>query len=142
MHFRITRQYSMFVVDLSSTKKYVLTAAHCHNEEIPEKVIKEVVVGEHVVGQDRDCVYDRTTGKCEDIGLPPAQKRGVERVIIHENWNVSNYRGGSDIALVRVDKPIVMFFDDLFASQVVPICLPWNEEDPTVESIQRVDPNQ
>ena len=23
-------------------KKYVLTAAHCHNEEIPEKVIKYV----------------------------------------------------------------------------------------------------
>ena len=34
----------------------------------------------------------------------------MERVIIHENWNVSNYKGGSDIALVRVDKPIVMFF--------------------------------
>ena len=74
------------------------------------KFRREVVVGEHVVGQDRDCVYDRTTGKCEDIGLPPAQKRGVERVIIHENWNVSNYKGGSDIALVRVNKPIVMFF--------------------------------
>ena len=24
----------------------------------------------------------------------------------------------------------------------MPICLPWNEEDPTVESIQRVNPNQ
>ena len=26
-------------------KKYVLTAAHCHNEEIPEKVIKYVTDG-------------------------------------------------------------------------------------------------
>ena len=24
----------------------------------------------------------------------------------------------------------------------MPICLPWNEEDPTVESIQKVNPNQ
>ena len=34
----------------------------------------------------------------------------MEKVVIHENWNASNYKGGSDIALVRVDKPIVMFF--------------------------------
>ena len=71
---------------------------------------RQVVVGEHVVAQEVDCVRNRRTGRCEDVGLPPIQKLGVNKVTLHENWNPDNFRGGSDIALVRVATPIVLFY--------------------------------
>jgi len=123
-------------------KKYILTAAHCHVVGNPQKEIREIVVGEHVVGQEKDCIRDRIGGKCLDVGLPPIQKFGVAKVILHENWNPSDFRQGFDIALVRIVKSIVLFYDDYMLSQVIPICLPWNDGDPTVENLRQKNPNQ
>ena len=71
---------------------------------------REIVVGEHVVGQEKDCIRNRHSGKCLDVGLPPIQKHEVAKVILHENWKPSNFREGFDIALVRIVKSIVLFY--------------------------------
>ena len=52
------------------------------------------------------------------MGLPGIQKRGVEKVTHHEEWNNKDFRGGYDIALVRVDKPIVLFY---VSSHIIPV---------------------
>ena len=36
-------------------RRYVVTAAHCHHRSDPQKQIKQVVLGEHKLGQDPDC---------------------------------------------------------------------------------------
>ena len=69
---------------------------------------REVVVGEYVVGEDPDC----ERGSCS----PPIQKFGVEKVILHEEYD-SSRRGfykGHDIALVRLDGIITLFAVSLF----------------------------
>ena len=64
---------------------------------------REVVIGEHVVGVNPDCEGKRCS--------PPIQKFGVEKVVVHENWD-SGEKGfvkGNDIALVRLDGTIILF---------------------------------
>ena len=57
-------------------RRYVLTAAHCHNEEIGVGgEIVEVSLGEFDVGRDPDCKECRTV-----------QKVGVEKVVVHEEY--------------------------------------------------------
>ena len=65
--------------------------------------IREVIVGEYVVGEDPDC----EGGSCS----PPIQKFGVEKVIAHDDWDSSRkgFRKGNDIALVRLDGLITLF---------------------------------
>merc|ERR1712226_1512868 len=111
-------------------KKYVLTAAHCHNEKKYVERIREVVVGEYVVGEDPDC----ERGRCS----PPIQKFGVEKVINHENWDASRkgFLKGNDIALVRLDGYITLFLDDTLGSAVVPVCLPWSSNNPRMGNIE------
>ena len=113
-------------------KKYVLTAAHCHNKKrrdskirycynslkrLPSKLkckvfsytmtifgifYREVVVGEYTIGEDPDCET-----------CPPVQKFGVDKVILHENWDPNiakkGFKKGFDIALVRLDGSITLF---------------------------------
>ena len=66
-------------------------------------MIREVIVGEYVVGEDPDC----ERGSCS----PPIQKFGVEKVVAHEEWDTSRrgFRKGNDIALVRLDGLITLF---------------------------------
>jgi len=111
-------------------KKYVLTAAHCHNDEKYVERIKEVIVGEYVVGEDPDCEH----GSCS----PPIQTFGVERVISHEKWDngKNGFLKGNDIALVRLDGSIKLFTDDNLGSAVVPVCLPWKTNEPKLSNIE------
>lgn len=62
------------------------------------------MVGEYVVGVDPDC---DERGSCS----PPIQKFGVEKVIVHDEWDSSRrgFRKGNDIALVRLDGLITLF---------------------------------
>ena len=63
---------------------------------------REVVVGEYTIGEDPDCET-----------CPPVQKFGVEKVILHENWDPNTakkgFKKGFDIALVRLDGSIKLF---------------------------------
>ena len=49
---------------------------------------------------------------CEDDSCsPPVQRFGIEKVIIHEEWDSrrGGFRKGNDIALVRLDGVIELF---------------------------------
>ena len=49
---------------------------------------------------------------CEDDSCsPPVQRFGIEKVIIHEEWDSGRrgFRKGNDIALVRLDGVIELF---------------------------------
>ena len=63
---------------------------------------REVVVGEYTIGEDPDCET-----------CPPVQKFGVDKVILHENWDPNiakkGFKKGFDIALVRLDGSIKLF---------------------------------
>ena len=64
-------------MDYDITKSKVLRENFYY--QIMNLLDREVVVGEHVVGVNPDC-----EGKsCS----PPIQKFGVEKVVVHENWD-------------------------------------------------------
>jgi hypothetical protein len=42
--------------------------------------------------------------------LPPPQLFDVKKVIVHENWKPRRFEDGNDIALVRLAKPVVLFY--------------------------------
>ena len=58
---------------------------------------------------------------------------GIEKIIVHENYSKTLYRGAgpNDIALIRVRDPIPLYDNrNKRLSNVKPICLPWNSNDP------------
>jgi len=56
-------------------------------------------------------------------------KRSVNKVIVHENYG-DLFILNNDIALIRVNEPIQLFSEDPGKSSVIPVCLPWKEDDP------------
>ena len=81
-----------------------------------------VVVGEHDLTKDPD-------------QLRRAKKKtiGIEKIIVHEDYSKTLYRGAgpNDIALIRVKNPIPLYQNrNIALSNVIPICLPWNINDP------------
>ena len=83
----------------------------------------EIVLGETIIGEDPDCWGSRSPRKC----LTGIIKRYISKIIVHEDYgqDVQN-----DIALIRVDRPIPLFSEDSSLSSIIPICLPWLENDP------------
>ena len=71
-------------------------------------VHREVVLGEHKVGDDPDCWKNNNL---EEYCQPPVQRFGVEEVVSHPNWNAAGngYRKGYDIALVRLDRKATLY---------------------------------
>ena len=61
-------------------RKYVLTAAHCHNLDNPYDQIIEVVVGEHDVAVDPDCLN----------GCAQAQRFKPQEIILHPEYTISS----------------------------------------------------
>ena len=57
-------------------RRYVLTAAHCHDTAKETTTIVEVVLGEHDVSKDPDCPK----------GCKPVQRFAPEQVILHPNY--------------------------------------------------------
>ena len=58
---------------------------------------------------------------------------GIDKIIVHEDYSKTLYRGAgpNDIALIRVKNPIPLFQSRNKAlSNVIPVCLPWNINDP------------
>ena len=80
----------------------------------------EIVLGEHTVNQDPDC-----DARFEDRCNPPVIRRGVEKIISHENFDKNDKNYANDIALVRLDKSVPLYLEDPEISGAKPICLPW-----------------
>lgn len=103
-------------------KYWVLTAAHC----VRERPIAEVVLGEYNTITDPDTILgqnDIVTGY-----WPKVQRRKPVKVIRHPF--VKDYKEtlGYDIALVKLDAPVITLLDDS-SYPVVPVCIPWLPDD-------------
>ena len=84
---------------------------------------REIVLGEHVVGQNPDC----NRYGC----LAKTFTRSVQKYKLHENYNSSIIGGPYDLALIRLNQSVPMFNDqNPQESGVKPVCLPWFANDP------------
>ncbi|CAG9769235.1 unnamed protein product [Ceutorhynchus assimilis] len=97
-------------------KRYVITAAHCVNEDILGKnglqSLNRLVLGEYDTRNETDCIYTKFGSDCAD----PPEYFNFERIIVHESF--SSNGTANDIALIRVDRDIQ------FTNYIKPICLP------------------
>ncbi|XP_034476256.1 serine protease grass-like [Drosophila innubila] len=93
-------------------KRYVLTAAHCFNNQ----ELLYVRLGEHNITSDTDC---RLNSQKLHVCAPPVQNLAIERVFLHEQY--SQQTGHNDIALVKLK------YDVENTVSIKPICLPVNE---------------
>ena len=84
----------------------------------------EIVLGEHTVNQEPDC-----DARFEDRCNPPVIRRGVKKIISHENFDKNDKNYANDIALVRLDKSVPLYLEDPEISGAKPICLPWINSD-------------
>ena len=107
-------------------RRYVVTAAHCHQKGQADAEIAEVVIGDHDLSTNPDCIKDYYgTLQCTN---KPVQRFPVSSrdVIIHENWAPSRVvNGANDITLVRLSTFAYTIFEIASGVHVAPICLPW-----------------
>jgi secreted trypsin-like serine protease len=101
-------------------KWYVLTAAHCVDN------ITEVVLGELNVKTDPDCKKnDRTKCAPRKITRKITSK---DQIILHENYISGIDILKNDIALIKLNEPVTLYDEDATNSYVMPICLPWSDD--------------
>ncbi len=86
---------------------------------------REIVVGEHNLLQDPDCVTFRGRKDC----APKVQRLTPEKVIIHEDYDSPRFELGNDIALIRLSTPVTLYEEDQDKSQIFPVCLPWSSNE-------------
>ena len=108
-------------------RRYVITAAHCFDKGSKPKSFAEVVLGDHNLATNPDCV--KLNGK---LNCPnkPVQRFYMtdEDAKIHEGWDRGKLKeNGNDIALVRLPKPAYTMFEIGSGVHVAPVCLPWGE---------------
>ena len=84
------------------------------------------MLGETIVGEDPDCWGSGSPSKC----LTGIIKRYISKIIVHEDYIGVENHFQNDIALIRVDRPIPLFSEDSSLSSIIPVCLPWLENDP------------
>ena len=89
----------------------------------------QVVLGEHTVGTDPDCARKKGPGGGGNC-FPNVITRNVEKIIIHEDYKTEDGSPVNDIALIRLDEPVLLYSEDPTLSEASPICLPWDSEDP------------
>ena len=87
-----------------------------------------IALGEHDLGTKSDNIINGKVGPSANVIF-----RKIKKFIIHEKYD-KNFQGGAspyDIALIRVNESIPFFdVNDKTKSNVLPICLPWNRNDP------------
>ena len=108
-------------------RRYVVTAAHCHDKTNPEKQIAEVVLGDHDLSSNPDCVKIKNVLQCTN---KPVQRFYVTEkdITVHQGWDAGNVvTNANDIALVRLEKPAFTAMEIASGVHVVPICLPWGK---------------
>ena len=99
-------------------RRYVITAAHCHDRSNPRRQIAEVVLGDYDLSQDPDCA----SAACKPVQRFAISPRDVT---MHERYDLSKVTtNGDDIALIRLPKLAITVNED--NNQIVlPICLGW-----------------
>ncbi len=70
-------------------------------------IFSNVLIGEHVVGTNPDCVEGSSC-------LPSVQDIEVASVTVHEKWDKVRFAAGNDIALVRLARPVLLSYVSLF----------------------------
>ena len=107
-------------------RRYVVTAAHCHDPTASDTRIAEVVLGDYDLGKNPDCVETKELGlQCNN---KPVQKFTVQEsdITVHEGWDKNDVvKTANDIALVRLEKPAFTALEVASGVHVMPICLPW-----------------
>ena len=107
-------------------RRYVITAAHCHDKSNKDSTIAEVVLGDHDLSRNPDCTTDRQLGlQCFN---KPVQRFAVieSDITVHEGWDKNNVMtNANDIALVRLEKPAFTAAEIASGVHVMPVCLPW-----------------
>ena len=87
---------------------------------------REVVLGEHDVRKDPDC---------ENCPRKITRKIGKNNCLVHEGFinspEVTGETYRNDIALIRLDEPVLLHSDDPKSSGLIPVCLPWSEDQPS-----------
>ena len=108
------------------SRRYVLTAAHCHSEAEKNLQISQVVLGDHDLSTNPDCIEDdEGNRKCTN---KPVQRFDVvlSDITVHEGWDPAKVKeGANDIALIRLPRPAYTALEIASGVHVVPICLPW-----------------
>ncbi|XP_039449069.1 CLIP domain-containing serine protease B4-like [Culex pipiens pallens] len=91
--------------------RYVVTAAHCINPI--NWTLTAVRLGEHNItnGEEQDCDEYNT---CANVPV----EVGIEKVILHEEYDANKKREYNDIALIRLNRDVG------FSTYINPICLP------------------
>uniref|UniRef100_A0A1Y1NL68 CLIP domain-containing serine protease n=1 Tax=Photinus pyralis TaxID=7054 RepID=A0A1Y1NL68_PHOPY len=99
------------------SKRYVLTAAHCVNEDNipPGSKPASVRLGEYDLATDIDCDYDYV---CSDdpVDVPIAE------ILMHERYNSHDGNRYHDIALLKLARDVD------FTDFIKPICLPYTTD--------------
>lgn len=93
------------------SKRYVLTGGTCVSAKKPTFVR----LGEHTIGQERDCNANDHTD-C----APPVQDRDIDYIVRHQGYDSRSKQ--NDIALIRLKEEVT------FADHIKPICLPVTAE--------------
>ena len=90
---------------------------HAHNYSCSTS--REVVLGKYDVDDDQEGI---------------TRKISEKNIIIHEQYKVEQrgLQSGfqvNDIALIHLNEPVELFSESPTTSNVIPICLPWSEND-------------
>lgn len=88
-------------------------------------IFREVVLGEYIVGRDPDCPFINGKRTCAASKIT----RKIAKTIIHEDYQTAP-PFPNDIALIRFDKAVPLHQESPTTSYVIPICLPWNNDNP------------
>lgn len=91
--------------------RYVVTAAHCIKAIPRGWEVTGVRLGEWDLDNQIDCQEDNN---CADAPVD----MGVERIIVHEDYNPQNKAQYNDIALIRFTRDVT------YSSFISPVCLP------------------
>ena len=84
-------------------------------------------MGEYNIRTDPDC---NKQGGCS---APKITRKitSKDQIIVHENYTASEAENTliNDIALIRLNEPVMLNSESPATSSVMPICLPWNKDD-------------
>ena len=94
-HFMKTLAETLTYINIEINRRYVITAAHCHDKKLKRFQIKEVVLGEWDLEKDPDC--EGSCKKVQRFNIRPSD------VTMYEDWDINKVTtNGNDIALIRL----------------------------------------
>ena len=72
-----------------------------------------------MIGEDPDCIQNQCA--------PQKITRKPVKIIVHEDYDHGNPTSPYDIALIRLDEPLTLFYENPILSSIIPVCLSWPE---------------